>query len=294
MGNLLTNASGLDGATGWTALGAGALAVDETTVGGPGRAVIRSAGAGAPGDVVGLVSAFVAVAAGQVVEAAGRNAAVGGAWAQQLVWRDAGGAALAPTPIPLAYTGFGPARRGLPATFNYGYLRAAAPANAASVALQVQTTLGQGDGAYAVYALKPFLGAAPADPRPTRWDPGAHVNPDLQLEIWPSILPPFRSDGLATPIANAKAWAGDAGIPIRETLYQDLHQEFRGQMRLSLEQWDALDAFYESSGDDEFYVVRPDTDQLCVAEWLADGAPKPASVSGPWIIAEVGLHLRVA
>ena len=113
------------------------------------------------------------------------------------------------------------------------------------------------------------------------------------MAAWPSALPPFQADAGAQPIANAKAWTGDQGIPVREDLYRSLHFEYRPRMRLDIEGQDTLEQFFETQRD-PFYVVRPDTDQLCVADWLADGAPKPVSINGPWTMVEVGLHLEVA
>lgn len=286
------NAGGLDGVTNWNAIGGGALAVDEAVTGGPGRAVIEVTGVGAVGGVVGIASDTVPIVAAPLVEAFGRYAASQGAWSLQVEWRS-GAAVLAQAPVTFAAAPVTAAKRGLPTTFAWAYSRLQAPGGADGMRLLATTTLAAA-GAYSLALLKPYLGLAPADPRPTRWDPGSHANPDLQLQVWPSDLAPFRSDQLPTPIANGKAWAGDAGIPVRESLYAGVHHEFRGQMRLSSEQFDVLDAFYDSTQDAEFYVVRPDTDQLCVAEWLADGAPKPASLAGPWTIAEAGLHLRVA
>ena len=291
MSNALTNAGFLDGATGWSGSG-GALTVDESNRGAPGRAVLVSSGNGAAGAVVGISSDSVAVQApGQVFEAYGRYAATQGAWLLELEWRQAN-AVLNRSPLPLTTAPAGVAIRGLPTSYARGYARLAAPAGADNVRLLAVTTLA-GGGAFSVALLKPYLAPTPTSPSPTRWDPGIHVNPDLQLPIWPTTLPPFRADSAPTPIANAKAFSTDSGIPIREDLYSGLHQEFRGQMRLDAGGFDTVSQFYDQARD-EFYVVRPDTDELCIAEWLADGAPKPASIAGPWIITEVGLHMRVA
>ena len=290
MGNALTNAGGLDGVTGWSAIGGAAVSALESGYGAPGRAVLQALGTA--NGAIGLQSSQLPAAAGQVWEIyAGLQASLPG---QQLLaqWIDAGGAnVIASAPVPQVSQPIGIARRGLPSSFGRYYGRLIAPAGTGHLSLIAQATSAGIPGV--VLLLKPYAAQAPADPRPTLWDPGSHNNPDLQLAAWPSALPPFQADAMAQPIANAKAWTGDQGIPVREDLYRALHFEYRPRMRLDIEGQDTLEQFFETQRD-PFYVVRPDTDQLCVADWLADGAPKPVSISGPWTMVEVGLHLEVA
>lgn len=290
MGNALKNAGLLDGITGWSPFPGGVLAVDESVLGAPGRAVLAVTGAGAAGSPGGAYSDLVAAAAS--VEAYAGFVATQPDWRVdvQFVAAD-GNTQVAVLPVPIVRNPIGNAARGLPATFARAYARLAAPAGAAKMRLRAYSMLS--GGGYAATLLKPYLAPAPADPRPTLWDPGSHNNPDLQLPAWPSALPPFQADAMAQPIANAKAWTGDQGIPVREDLYRALHFEYRPRMRLDIGGQDTLEQFFERQRD-PFYVVRPDTDQLCVADWLADGAPKPVSINGPWTMVEVGLHLEVA
>ena len=272
MGNALSNAGGLDGLTGWS-VNAGALSVDEVTYGAPGRAVFVGSGGS-------VVSPQVAVTAGSMLEVFGYVADSAGASTALAV--HVGGAVAA---VPKVRSGNYSAKRGLPLSFDWFYGRLASPASG-------EATLVAGS-ANSTLLMKPYLGAAPSSPKPTVWDPGSHVNPDLQLPIWPSILPPFQTGALPTPTSNATSFATDTNIPIVSDLYTQLQYDFKGQLRLDPEQFDALESFFETNRS-TFYIVEPLNDRLCIAYWAADGAPKPTKTSGIWTIVEVGLHLTVA
>jgi hypothetical protein len=270
MGNALSNAGGLDGLTGY-APASGALTVDETTFGAPGRAVFVGPG--------GVICPGVAVTAGELLEVFAHVADSAGAAPALVV--EIGASVQA---VPLVKTALYLPSRGLPLSFNWYYARiaAAATGNAVLTATSPNDTL----------LLKPYLAAAPSTARPTVWDPGSHVNPDLQLPTWPSLLPPFRPDALPTPTTNASAFAADTNISITRDLYTQLQYDFKGQMRLNPQQYDALEQFYQANRQ-TFFVVEPLNDRLCIASWLFDGAPKPSANSGIWTIVEVGLHLAV-
>ena len=290
MSNRLLNAGGLDGVSGWNAVGGSTIAVDASVLGAPGRAALSAAHT--PTDLVGLQSGRMDATAASTWEVYAGVAAPTAAPQLSVQWINEGANTVVRTDVvPRVCAGVGVSRRGLASTFDRFYGRLTRPAGADRFSLVADAP--DTGGGVVLGLLKPFMAPAPADPRPTLWDPGAHNNPDLQLPAWPSELPPFQADALAQPIANAKAWAGDAGIPVREDLYRSLHFEYRPRMRLDIAGQDALDQFFAAQRD-SFWVVRPDTDQLCVAEWLADGAPKPVSNSGPWTMVEVGLHLEIA
>jgi hypothetical protein len=141
-----------------------------------------------------------------------------------------------------------------------------------------------------IYAYRPYIGRPGL--APVRWDPGVHANPDLQLPVWPADLPGFRGQLTIDPYADLKPFAGDVGIPVNSRTYSGLQHQVRGQMRLTQEQDDTLARFYDA-GAPEFYFVRPDTDELCIAQWLADGAPRLVETRGQFVFREVGLHIRL-
>jgi hypothetical protein len=294
MGNALKNAGGLDGLLNWNIGGGGALVVDESVLGAPGRAVFSLTGNG-NGQMV-AVSDPVVSSAGEPVEASAFWSTSGGdGFGAYVQWLNGastpiGGLTSIPLTTAAPYGSGGPSR-GLPLTFNYSYGRLTAPAGAAFKRIGVCTNM-SGSGAYSAALLKPYLATAPGWNRPTVWDPGFHTNPDLQLPVWPSILPPFQAGQLPEPLGNMTSYSTDTNIGVTRDLYTELQYSFRGQMRLNAAQVDALDQFYLNNRGG-FFVVRPDTQQLCVAFWMTDGAPKPVQNAGLWTITEVGLRLVV-
>lgn len=287
MGNLIRNGGLLDGVTDWTASAGATRAVDETSVGAEGRLVL--AVTRGVSSSVSATSSTATVTAGEPIEVMGLvGNSVLGSPQVSLEVVNGGGAVIGSVAIGYRRQGQGAPRRGLPLSFHeaYGVVAAPATGNARFVA----TSTGAA-GAHVLYVLKPYVGRPLG--YPARWDPGAHTNLDMNLPVWPSTLPHFRGDPALDPYPDFKEFAGDAGLPTTTPTYAGLHHRFRGQMRLTQEQADALDQFYASRAG-EFYMVRPDNDTLCVAEWLADGAPRPVGSRGQFVFVEVGLHLRVA
>lgn len=271
MANRILNAAGLDGLADWT----GATAIDETVVGGPGRAVIIGAGGT-------LLSSSTPVVAGQAVEAFGHVAAPG---ALAVEFLSGGGASIDVVAIPQKGAGEGPARRGLPHTFAAFRGRLTAPAGAASARLRATS-------AGSVALLKPFLETTPWE-RESPWNVGPHTNPDLNLPTWPTKLRPADpSDYSVEPIPTRKAFAGDSGVPITRRVTLTPRYQLSASLRLSLEEFDRLEAFF-LAGVEPFFFARYDTQQLCRARWLADGEPK---LSGGRLVsrrAQFGLLLEV-
>lgn len=287
MGNGIKNAGLLDGVTDWSATAGAVRTVDDEVIGGPGRNVLTVTKTLTTGQSISAWSTGLAVTAGQVLEVfalSGNSEA--GLTDLTLQVLDGGGTVIGSTPIALRRRGAGVPRRGLSVSFNDHFGKVAAPAT--GTARLLATSVAAANAPHQLYLTKPYL--APARAGLARWDPGAHSNPDLDLPIWPADLPPFRSVS-PEPYANRKSFAGDVGIPGNTKLYGGpLHHAMRGQMRLTLETADVLDAFFESDAE-PFYIVRPDTEQLCMAEWLDTGAPKPAEQRGRFTFVEVGLHI---
>lgn len=309
MSNQAKNAGFLDGTDSWTIIGGGTLAVLDGSGGdlrgGPGRHVLRN---------VGNASA-AAQARGIAPVAGGRSAAVAGevfeahgcAWGDvgqatlQLVFRDAGGSGLAFNALTRVQPAFvNPVtqtvspRRGLPSTFDRFWGRFTAPANTATAEIRGNVVVPNNGQAYEFLMLKPHLEKVPSlNGPPRRWDPGPHTNADLNLPVWPDVLAPFQAGGEVEPIPNREAYVTRSGIPRPRKLYSRPRTQYRGRVRCDAVQADVLQAFYEA-GYDAFYVVRPDTDQLCVAEWLVGGEPRTVETRGPTRIVEVGLLLDPA
>lgn len=278
-GNLLRNAGLLDQVADWSS-GGGALTVNETTIGAPGRAVLVT-GAG------GAATSRVDVIAGEVLEISALAGSDGDPPRVEFVVFDGGGAVIYATVIPYRRLAQGRGRRGLISTFNDAYARLTVP-----VTGRAWISFTSFGGVMSqIYAMRPYIGRPGL--APMRWDPGAHGNPDLQLPVWPADLPSFRGQVTADPITNLKAFAGDVGIPANTRLYGELRHQYRGQMRLSPEQDDVLTSFYRS-GAQRFFMVRQDTAELCIAEWLADGVPRLAEMRGPYAIRDVGFHTTIA
>lgn len=290
MGNLIRNAGLVDGVTDWSASAGAVRGVDETVIGAEGRAVLTVSKALTVGQQVSATSSTAAVVAGEPIEVAalvGNSESGSPTVALQVL--DGGGAVIGSTPVNYRRQGRGAPRRGLPLSFHDAYGVVAAPATG-SARLAVVSTAGVAS-AHVLYVLKPYVGRPLG--YPARWDPGQHTNPDMNLAIWPATLPRFRGDPAVEAFPDFKEFAGDAGLPGLTPTYAGLHYKYRGQMRLTQEQADVLDVFY-ASRPGQFFIVRPDNDTLCIAEWLADGAPKLAGTRGQFVFVEVGLHLRVA
>lgn len=293
MGNQIQNAGGLDGVTGWSATSGATRSIDEAVLGGPGRAAIIAAKALTSGQGLALWSEGFAVSSGQLIEAYGAVAnSEAGLPGLALEIVDGGGAVLSSTALPVtpAQKAGGP-RRGLASTYAqaYGRVTAAASGTARLKASSTATI----SATHQLALLRPFL-ARPASAQRSAWDPGPHLNPDLQMKTWPASLPGIRRNLQIAPYADRVSFGGEVGIPTTGKLYGGaLQVAMTAQLSLDPEQADTLDRFYEDSTG-PFFLIRPDTDQLCYAEWLADGAPRPTGYSGVNLVREVGLHLWVA
>ncbi len=292
MGNALKNAGFVDTHTDWAQTGSATLAVDETTRGAPGRAVLTlsrtASGSGQAATAYGLAGA---VTAGDPIEAFGLYGASGAAAELAVAIYSGGGSLLSRTVVPQMRAAQGTARRGVASTMAYGYLLTTAAATG-TARLELKTTSAAA-GATVGWLAKPYLDKAyVARPYPV-FDPGAHTNVDLQLPVWPSSLPPISDEGYsATPTDVAGEFATDSGVPIYPRRTGAPWWMVRGQMLCDPLQQDALDTFFRDAR--KFWFVRPDTGDLCIARWTKDGTPRPArQVPGKAYVA-VGLLLQVA
>lgn len=296
MVNGLRNAGFLDGTEGWIA-SAGSPAVDEDTIGAPGRAVFALAGTTGGTNVTVYLSSDTdnapAVAPGAVVEVFGQWFASAGVAALMVEWRKSDDSTISVVTVPQVFIGYGEIAHGVREGFNRSRGLLTAPALTAKARVRLSTTIAGSGTAYGLGLMKPFL-AIQGDVSPARWDPGTHENADLSaLPAWPDVLPFFLAASQAQPFPNRNDFTGDDGVPSTGLATAEVLNQFTGQMRLSNLQLAKLSAFYRA-GAPLFFVTRPDTDELCLASWLSNGAPTVNSSRGPWRMVQVGLKLRVA
>ncbi|WP_332657369.1 hypothetical protein [Brevundimonas sp.] len=298
----LPNAGFLDLAQGWTASSALALSVDETTRGAPGRQVLRGTGTAASDGFLTLQPATASrpsAAHGEMIEAQAFIAAhVAGVASQptaRLVFRDGGGSQISALDIPvrpalLSLHGEGVA--GLTDTFRRAYLRAAAPSGTATATLEARASATTGQ-AVDLAILKPLVGPVPATrAEPLLWSPGIHVEEDLQLDVWPSLLKPFQARSTSEPQAGRVEFTAMLDRPVSRRTSADPARRFDGLLRCDPVQRAILETFARTAGD--FWIVEPDSERLCVGSFAADGAPRLVEDRGPTVIMGVGLWLETA
>jgi hypothetical protein len=288
-GNALKNAGFLDGATNYSASGL-TLAVDAATRGAPGRIVLvgtATAGGAGTNYTIGN-SVGVTVAAGGTFEV---FALVGGSNGAVSVEVVIGGVT---TQVPLIRAQQATASRGLAETFGLYYLRGVS-AGGGSAILNARL-ISAGAGAVALWIQKPFLDvASPTSPAlgfPQVFDPGAHDNADLNRTVWLTAMPRFLASSEIAPVSNLATFATDSQLPINVRTYTGLRHTLRGRMRLTKDQVARLDDFYAARTISPFWFVRPDTNELCFASFLADGQPTPIAHKGAFTMTEVGLLLE--
>lgn len=292
-GNDLTNASFLDGTAGWTAVG-GALTADEGQAGrgGKGRAVlVATRNATGAGQTAGARSGGVAVVAGRTIEVAGLYGATS-ANVELALAIYSGASLVSRTVLPKVRDAAGVLRQGATELLNFAYAQIPAPATGMASVEVVATSAGAGE--IEAWLCKPYLDGAWESRRTYLWDPGLFQNADLAaLRRWPAHLPPILLDGYSaqkTPIREA--WTGDGG---REATLRKAGMpavKMTGRFKLTRAEYADLEAFYQDTSE-AFLFVRPVTDQLCKATWLADGDPSDEPTGMGDLYATVGLQLVV-
>lgn len=281
MQNILKNASLLDGTNGFAAVG-GAIAVDEDTLGAPGRAALAVTGG------TGARTTAQAVTAGLAYDCHGYWWSAG-AGSLSVDWMN-GATVVRSDILPVLQAGKGTAQWGVRSTYNRSYARITAPVGASSARLSLASTT---SGAL----VKPFIGRPGLVDNQLHWDPGPSDNSDLDAILaWPTDVPSPSWDSYgAAPTSVRKAFEADSAIPQANRTGTVERTQMKCVLRLTDLQVAILGRFHRDCGDAPFYMVRPDTDELCFAQWLADGAPALQSlIPGGGGNYAVGLLLAVA
>ena len=289
-GNQVTNASMADGISAWSGSAGVTLSVDDNLYGYDGRIVLVGTTGGQDAHVT--MGTSLGVTSGQTLEAFAHHAHVGGT--SQLVVQFAptnAFAAITTVNVPLVKAGNGDPRLGLAKSFNFSHGRIVAPISGFA-RLSVRNTA-VGAGIKRGLVLKPYLEILPSAKTKYRcWDPGPHINPDLNIPRWPADLPHIKGDGFSVPVIPARAaWAGDKGVEIYNKLTNAPWYRADAQIRGDQETHAILDRFFRTSPE-PFWFVRPDTFQLCRATWRADGEPSMSGV-GPDKVISFGLQLSI-
>lgn len=276
----------LDGVSGWSAA-SGSLSIDESTFGAPGRLVLVVSQT-SDGQPVGVNSDAMTLAAGQSFFIRLGIGSTSGEPAQ--VTLEASGQT--PIQIPRRRAAVRPPGRALADGMDWHVAQGAVPA-AGNWSLKVKGA-GPTTGPRKLALFQPQVTEARADGLPPPFDPGPHATTDLNLPSWPVVLRPFLGDSSPTPMPSRSTFQTADGFNRSRRLFVDPPVNFRGLLRCDAAEADALEAFHRDLGTGAFYLVRPDTGQLCVATWMADGAPRPTDFRGPTTIYEVGLQLTLA
>lgn len=155
-------------------------------------------------------------------------------------------------------------RRGRPAGFSFARGYVSAPAWATQFQLFVS-------GPGTVRVTKPYGSADGLEP--CVWQAGPHSNPDLNYPSWPSHLPPIMDEGLQfDPIPTRKGFAGDAGVEATRRITRTRRYIMTAQVGLTTGERDDLMDFFDANPG-KFWFTRPDTREVCLAQWLSDGEP---------------------
>jgi hypothetical protein len=275
MGNQVSNATFLDGTTGWAS--PGGLAVDEDVRGAPGRAVLRAGGASA------LLTSTAALLTGGTSLRAFAHHSTGSRIG--IRFQDAGGATVQDFVLPLERSGQGSPRRGLLGTYAFSSAVLPVPVGATKWLFYFSSAIAN------PVLMKPY-GSDDGRPAPL-WQPGPHANADLNLPAWPAQFPfPAADTVQVDPIPTRKSFMGDQGVPSTRRITLTQRWKFMAEYSLTAEGRDDLDQFFASVAG-PFWFTRPDTRQLCQAVWLEDGEPADRGLENGKRKTQVGLLLKV-
>jgi len=251
MANELLNATFLDDVNDWSGPN---LAVASTGIGGRGRLVLTSTGTvrSTPRPLNGRTGVW------GVVRFLGVGAGVR--------FLDAGGGTVQDVALPTERQATSQASRGRVGGFKLAKGYVAAPGGATQFALYVT-----GPDAR---LTKPYASADGL--KPCIWQSGPHTNLDLNYPSWPAHLPAIMDEGLQfDPIPTRKGFSGDAGVEATRRITRSRRYQMSAQVDLTTAQRDDLmDFFDEDPG--KFWFTRPDTREVCLAQWMADGEPVDA------------------
>lgn len=293
-GNQLTNAGFVEGATGWGPSGGSVISVDETIRGFDGRFVLKATKVLADAEFMYVASGpdyAIPVIAGQTLEVFGHHAFTRGASSLFAVFVEViDGVESTQIPIPVQNTGDGDPRLGLSKSMNFSHARIIAPLTG-FVRLFAYGTASSA-GASELFLMKPYIEVVSPKTKYRCWDPGSHINPDLNIPHWPSELPHIRADSFSVPIIpTRRPYAGDNGVTITKKLVSTPWYKVQATIKTDQETHAILDQFFRLSTE-PFWFVRPDTLQLCQATWLSDGEPSQSGL-GADKFTEFGLQIRV-
>lgn len=274
MANEILNATGLDGTADWTA--GGALSVLETDAGSHGRLVLRSAAGYIRSAARPLNGAASVVAFGHLKP--------GGGQSLEVRFLDAGAALVSAVGVPVVRLASGPAKRGRPHTFSFA--KGVVPVPVGAVSYQLNAT-GTGE----TLLLRPYGSTdGVAD---VCWQSGPHSNIDLNYPAWPASLPSVRDEGYqAEPIPTRKGFSGDSGIEATRRITNSRRYRLSAELALTNEERDLLMDFFDAEKG-SFWYSRPDTREVCLAQWLAEGEPVDAGILPGRRRTQIKLQLRV-
>lgn len=287
--NLVKNASFLDGTQGFVAPDGGVLTVDDQIFGAPGRSVLvlnDTPGNGNPMTISMDYPEGPGVTSGELLEVfvMGKSTIPNPSVKLQVQ----GGSE---TTIPLKEEHKGSATRGVPSTFNIYRGRFVAPSTGqARISMSAVASSG---ASHIMLMFRPYIEKVAATARQRQWTPGPHYGADLDLPIWPSSLPPFRTDGVQVePMPVRRAFSGDVARPSTSRIAHNPSYMFKGDLELNGVQYDLLEDLCYNQAE-PFWFVRPDTNQLCHAYWADDGSPSAQGALNPVRKVSIGLLLEV-
>ena len=252
-GNELTNAGFAEGTSFWDNVGvAGPPYIDESVYGYEGRPVFVAPGSGSGTAIAQQLNKTVQVTIGQVIEVFAHHAAVNG---QTVLY-----AMFAPdqsftgniiqSTVPVVSKGDGNPRLGLAKSYNFSHARITSPINGyVRLYLHCNNT---GPNPKSLL-MKPYLERVLPKTKYRCWDPGIHVNPDLQIPHWPSELPHLRADQFSAPIIPSRVgFSGDKGVSVTKKLtrspWYNVTGQLRGTRRLMLFWISSLEQLQNHSG----------------------------------------------
>lgn len=274
--NRQNNATFLDGTSGSASVNA-SVAVDEEVYGSPGRAALVATATGSGNTILSLDN--VSMVSGQMAEVFVHVGVVGNAIPN---------VALGTTFLQHVKSAKGPPSRGIPSTMHFYYLKRLWPTTG-SERLTANCTLSTGNK---LIMVKPFVDPnAPANKQ--CWQPGPHTNPDLNLNSWPTDLPDFLEgiDAQGTP--TLRGFTGDDNVESTTKISRLRRIMFRGELTLTLQERDILEQFYLNN-QGQFWFNRPDTQQVYIARWSADGEPNDTGLIRGQRRTSIGLNLSLS
>lgn len=291
-GNELTNAGFAEGTSFWDYAGnSGPAYIDETDYGYDGRPVFVVNGTGTSVVVAQTSAKWVPVTTGQILEVFGHIAGVNINPRLQVDFFSTLDITSFVTAFEASVTskGDGSPRLGLSKSFDFCHSRMVSPITGyARFSVQGPIT---GSNPKILF-MKPYLERVLPKTKYRCWDPGKHVNPDLQIPHWPSELPHLRADQFSAPIIPSRVgFSGDKGVSVTKKLTRSPWYNVSGQLRGDQETHAILDRFFRTAPE-PFWFVRPDTLQLCRATWMAEGEPSMSGL-GPDKTIQFGLQLSV-